>query len=476
MHKSQLISLFKILNKQEQTEFGRYVQTPFFNKNKQVIDLQKYIVRYQPDFESKRLTKNIVAEKLYKGQPEKTQLRKLAYAMSDLKKLLEDYLVWRESQQQAVDRDYLLLRCYEKRSADVHFFQTVNKLRERLEASGQQDMNYYYHQFKLHHLIFTHKSTDRISASVNGLNDSMDNLDLFYFTAKMKYACELANRQNIIANDETKPILLIDEVVELTKAAPFNENELFEAYRIYIHLCKQEDEGEYFRLKEIIFEKGKIFGSEELKEIYFFLINYCLDCYESGKTHFLEQVFKLYQHGIAQNLLIEHGYLDHVDFNNIVNIGCNLKEFDWIDTFITTYGALLEESIRPTAIALASAEVNVNKGDFEKALSFLQEVEFNDDYDKLRCKALQMMSYYELDTYHMLLLDFLNAFGMFIKRNKTLVKEHKQAYQNLIKITKKLFDVKQLRGQGLEDLTKLLAQTERLAWRSWVKRKVAELS
>ncbi len=474
MLKSQLILLFKGLNKQELNEFVRYVKSPFFNKNQRIIKLTQYIAKYFPDFDSPKLSKDVVAKKVLGAEGGS---RALAYVMSDLKKLLEDYLVWKEVQTKPIDRDYFLLRNLSIRSNQQSFIAISNRQTDRLEEYGKKDMFYYYHQFRLHHLLLAHKTAERISNSVDDLEQAMKNLDRFYFMAKLQYACEISNREGIFANKKPYEVLFMDEIKSITSKAPFTDNLLFESYQLYNDLIKDFNEDKYRRLKEIIRTKRDIFGAEEELEFYILMINYGLTAYDSGETHYLEEVFEWYQFGLETKLLMKYDFIEHIDYNNIVNVACTLKQFDWIDGFIEKYTPFLKEEFRENAKTLSLAEVAVNKGDFEQALDLLQAVDFNDDYDKLRAKVMQMKGYFELEEFDMLLLNFFDAFSVFLRRNKTFTEDFRQSYLNLINFSRRLFKMKQLapRERNFEDLKKRFKELENLPYRSWIARKLQQL-
>lgn len=57
MHKSNFIELLKIFTPKEFKEFGEFLNSPFFNKNDNVIKLYNYIKKYFPDLENVNLKK-----------------------------------------------------------------------------------------------------------------------------------------------------------------------------------------------------------------------------------------------------------------------------------------------------------------------------------------------------------------------------------------------------------------------------------
>ena len=92
MIKSNLIDLLRKLSTEELKEFGEYVRSPFFNKNQSTIKLLDYIRKYAPDFNDKKLGKELVYQKLFPGMKYNDGFTRTI--MFNLAKLTEDYLTY----------------------------------------------------------------------------------------------------------------------------------------------------------------------------------------------------------------------------------------------------------------------------------------------------------------------------------------------------------------------------------------------
>ena len=65
------IQLLQFLGKKERKQFRLYLESPFFNKRKSILQLFDFIEKYSPTYENKKLTKEnafhfIFPEKKYK--------------------------------------------------------------------------------------------------------------------------------------------------------------------------------------------------------------------------------------------------------------------------------------------------------------------------------------------------------------------------------------------------------------------------
>src|SRR5581483_11614366 len=92
MHGSDIIELLKTFSAKEMKRFGELVQSPFFNKNKNVIALFDYLEKFHPNFPEKKIVKEKIYTKICKG--EKYNDGRMRFFMAELKRLAEEYLVY----------------------------------------------------------------------------------------------------------------------------------------------------------------------------------------------------------------------------------------------------------------------------------------------------------------------------------------------------------------------------------------------
>jgi len=90
MLNSNLLELLSKFTIQEVKEFNEFVISPFFNKNENVAGLFKYIKKYYPDFNNKKLEKEYAFKKIFKN--EKYNDGFMRTLMFNLGKLAEDIL------------------------------------------------------------------------------------------------------------------------------------------------------------------------------------------------------------------------------------------------------------------------------------------------------------------------------------------------------------------------------------------------
>ncbi|MBK8565396.1 MAG: hypothetical protein IPN76_19130 [Saprospiraceae bacterium] len=75
----------------------------------------------------------------------------------------------------------------------------------------------------------------------------------------------------------------------------------------------------------------------EVKDLYLVAINYCIGRSNRGERAFLQEAFELYKEGLATKAFLENNLLSRFTYNNIVLAGLILKDFNWVEHFITEY-------------------------------------------------------------------------------------------------------------------------------------------
>ena len=149
-----MIKLFRGLSRNELLEFGRYIKTPFLNRDENLVKLYEYIKKYSPEYESDKLDKTHFLKKVSKNQ--QVRERQIHDWMSDLTRKLEDYLIYTELQNRPLSRDFVLLDAMKDRKMDELFFRSIKNIRNKLDSSPERDMFYYFNQWRLRHEAYFH--------------------------------------------------------------------------------------------------------------------------------------------------------------------------------------------------------------------------------------------------------------------------------------------------------------------------------
>lgn len=472
MQQSKLIQLLKTLTKKEFKEFQGYVSSEFFNKNQQLLRLLEHLSIYQGSFETPKLDKETFFKKHYPG--EKFEEQKFRYLQSDLTKLLEDFIAYTQYNKDSFQKSYFLLEALNQRNQDKYFLQELDAIKETNEESPYRDSLYYFNQHKISELSYQHTSEKRNRAFDSSLQEVIDNLEITYLARGFRYYCEMINRRNILSVQYN--LSFFDEMVKYLNNAIFDFVPAIRIYRL-IHkaLTEPDNQENYAELLASLEEHSNLFSKKEQRGMYVFAQNYCIKRINKGEPDALQQIFDLYKSMVDKDLIYEGNFVSQPDFKNIVTTGLRLNEVEWVSGFIEEFRGKLNPEFSENAYTYSMAWVHFTRREFDKALRMLLRVEFNDVYYHLDSKSLLMKVYYEMDEYDAF-FSLVDAFKIYLRRNKFISDFQRDTYHNFILLINKLMKVKLRKNSMTRALHEEICITKPAADLIWLKTKSEELA
>jgi len=471
MHNTKLIQILRTLNKKEVSAFEKYISSPFFNVNKQVNKLFFILKPLHPEYGQKSILREKICKKTFEGEPENIQ--KLRYIMTDLTKLLEDFLAYREYDKQAISKKHLLLKSLNKRDLHKHYKQHLEEAYTLQEKNPFKDISYYYSQVLLEEDAYILSSVKKHRAIDSSLQNVVDNIDRHYLSKKLKYACEIINRQNILSAEYNLPFL--EATIEFLKKHSFEDVPAIAIYfQILLTLRESKKEQHYKKLKLLLTQHIDKFPQAELNDMYVFAQNYCIKQINVGNTDYLHELFDNYKILLEKKIIFDGKYIPQFDFKNIVTVALRLEEYDWVQDFILQNKINLRPDFRKNAINYNLARLHFSRKEYSGALKLLLAVEFTDVYYHLDSKALLLKTYYELDDIEPL-FSLISTFKVYLRRNKLISDYQRTIYNNLIKFVNKLTRVKLGSKKPLSEIETEIAQVKEIADLTWLNNRVAEL-
>lgn len=436
MENSKLTELLRSFSPQDWRAFRELVASPYFNRNQEVIRLCEWM--YQHSADPSLLSRAAAHAYLFPGSPiEDTQLN---HTMSFLLKLAEDYLglelYWKEKFAHSNN----VLRSLGKRNLEKHYRFHLEKLRKGLEKETVSDASIFLGAYTTE--IF---EAERIALnSPRQFNESVqkatDNLDAFYLLEKLRHTCYMYNSQAILATPYN--LQLVDEICrfvgEHLSSMPTPAIEAY--YRILQLLTNENPDGDFQLLKLLLAERAPEIGQEDLRDIYQYAINFCNYQIMRVREVYVAEAFDLYATGIESGVLLENKTLSPWHFKNIVNLALKLKRYAWTETFIATTTPLLAKEFQADAAHYNFALLYYTTGRLNEALLQLNKVEFTDLHYSLGAKSMRCKIYYENDDFDAL-DSLLHAFNTYLRRNKLISDNVRQAYLNFIQLLKKIIRI-----------------------------------
>jgi hypothetical protein len=461
MHNSKVILLLQSFSSQEFRELSKFLQSPFFNKKKEVILMYEVIKKNAPDFDQHKIERHFIMKKVYPKLA--FEEKKYKYLSNLLLKLAERYISMKETESRTMIQDYHLMNAYVKRGLDKNYNFIYNKAQTIQENSLKRDSNFYYREFLLKNVAAEHFDKKKVRKNNLHLKELIQTLDIYYLANKLKYTCHILNDNKFISSDAQTQ--LPSEIIHLLNRNDFSNYPAINLYFNLYQLMTEENEVFFSETKKLLAEYQQTFENEELKEIYYYLINYCITqlVKNTNTNYYLSELYKMYQKGIESELLLEDGFLSPWTFKNVIKLGVRLKKFADTESFIEINRHRLKEEFQSDAYHYNMAELSYLKKQHDKALSFLNLVEFSDIYYVLDTKKLLLKIYYETDEYDAL-ESLLSSFQTYLKRNKLISEENRITYLNFTKCLNKIIKDENNKSQ----LKEQIENTSPLTDKNWL--------
>ncbi len=478
---TRLIHIISELPTRERTKFKEFVSSPFFNKNKKIIALCNFIDKFAPRFDHEGFTKDAAYKKVFgKG---KYQERPLLNIISELLQLLYSYLAYKNFESNGRQAQIAQLQELQKRELYPPFQNLCKKFRKQSEKIQVKDAPYFFEEYLFHCELDLEFHSKKSRYYDENLQKKNDYLDLYYLSSKLKIACDIKSRNNVIKADYQchhleDLIERIEESPDLYQQTPA----IYIYYRIFQTLNEPDNEQHYRELKDLLAANIKTFDHLELRTMFDYLQNYCIKKINTGQSAYLREIFDSYKLTLETEIAFYKGYLSEWDYKNIVTASLRLGDFDWTKEFIEQYRHKLPKEVRENAYYYNLASYYYTIKDYRNALLQLLTIEFSDASYSLGAKTIQLKSYYELEE-HEALLSHCDAFAVFIRRNSKIPEIRKNATRHLIRLTKSITILRQEKPyitsakfhKKLANIQEQLQDTEAISNIDWLENIVQNL-
>ena len=467
MENSKLVLILQQFSKEELSQLYDFVQSPYFNKNEEVVQLYAYLKSKAPHFPPR----SIIKEKVYAVVfPNKSYDRKhLNYLMNFLLKVIEQFMAIQKYEQRPFQQAIDLLECFLNPKLSKHYQYQYRKIKNSVDQQKILSTSLLWAKFRLAEIAELHFQTQAKRSHDHRLQELADTLDQYYLVKKLQYGCEMLNREKMIT--QNYDYHLLDEVVAFLRQAPSKEP-LSKLYFQLFEMLKNEQESQLYNpLESQLLAHQQLLELKDQKTLFNYLINYCIRKIRNGERQFVHTLLDLYVKGIDEAILLENGKLSPWTFKNIVKLGLATKRFEWTESFVKSYLDKLPFSFRDDALHYNMANLNFMKGNYADAMQHLNQVEFSDIYYSLDSKVLLLKMYFEQNEVEALFA-LGQSFQTYLRRNKTITSNIKSFYLNFIQV---LLRISKLPYEGdPKTVIAHIEKTSKITDRDWLLAKVRQ--
>jgi len=476
---NKAITLLGNLSTKELKTLSRFLRSPFFNYAESVYQLFTVLRKAYPAFDAAKTDKEVLHKKVFPGETFKE--KKINDLLSDLSLLIEKYMIVQHTLEDDFLRSRIKAEVFGKRNLHPLFSNEVRKLRKQIEAFPHTDANYFKELLEVNELFYLHPHIPSFVSDLPHPKEIMRQVDHFFLINKLKYSCELLNRQNIL--NEQHQIQLLEESLELLEYYQSDSMPLIQLYgRLVKLLLRGRDDQDFDDLRNFYWAKVNDIPASDGRSILRYLVNYTNQQINAGVEHYKTEQFELYKKGLNQGLLLARQHLSDASFINILVLASGLGHFAWAEEFIENHQDLLHPPTKENAVALGKAYVLFNSQKYKDTLALLQEVSFVTDNYKLGSRSLLLRTAYELslqdNSYLFFTENVVESFLRFIADNKQFSIEKSEAYLNYGRLLINLvrYQLKKRKDPKLKTkLLSTLSLDRPIIAKKWLKEKVRQM-
>jgi hypothetical protein len=460
MEKSKLWEAFISLSNVERRSFGRWVRSPFFNRQERAERLFDYLNDCLEQRQSPE--KEAAFDKLAPGQPfDDVQLR---LAVSELYKHLEHFMAYQEVFGNEDNLATALAAAYRKRGLERHFVKTIGTARLSRSKQAHRHAEHFSKGFELEYEQFQQNAAGKRTADLN-IQSLSDLEDTAFIARKLRLTCIALSHQTVYqANYD---LGLLDAVLEQVRRKSLLSTPAIGLYYYGYFLVTQPEATENFtQFKAMLLADAEQLPREERRNLYLIAINFCIKKVNALNVAFYREALDLYKFALDNDLLMENKTLSPFAFNNIVAIALKVGEANWTEEFVEQYAQFLEKKQRSATYHLNLARVEYVRRDFGKALLHLQEADYKDLINNLIAKTLQLKIFVESRDFD-LAEAHLNALTSYIRRQRVMG-YHRSNYENMVRHTRALLNLSPGDETEREALRKRIESEEILTEKEWL--------
>jgi hypothetical protein len=466
---SHFIDVLKTLNPQEIENFRTFIDSPYFNKRKKLVDLFDVIKTYYPFFTDINFTRENIFQKIYNG--EKYNYGKINEGLSALYKLSISFVKQNAIEKHSVFPDAILMEELRKRSLKNIFTLKDNEINREINQFSNLDSNLFLKQYlieieRANYIILFGKNhrKERIDNYLTVTRNIIVSITNFYISEIISLCVNNFNYSTSYSSndynvfDKIHKSGLLEHLFKIIK--PFNQYDSYLRLLNYFFeaIYDLNDTLKYYEYKRAVFENLKKMSSDDINYHIFCLSSYCIIKKKSEKNaeEFSKEYINLQEIIIDKKLFIDSRseFLPKDLYLNLLANYDIMKNKEKIK-YLLHQAKYLHPEVRDDIKTYANALYDYLNFSYEKALNKLYIVKLDDKSFETRVNNLQVRCLYETNDFDRC-LDKINLYKKQNRKTKLLSKkkaDHELTFllfvENLIKIkeNKSHFDADYLRNR-----------------------------
>ena len=475
MRDSKLYRWLSRLDTGEQNEFMRYVSALGGKNREELGRMVKLFV--EKVVRGKGLDRAVFYQQM--GWPEPYESNLLHQRLTDLKKKLDAFLAIQEFRRDAgAVAVYQMRGIYRRGWLELMRTEVKQARMAAAETENDERRSLYGMMIEESHLLATMELARNFKEP--SFQATMDHLEELFCLQTLRYACAALNQDRIL--NVQHDYGMIDAVIAHLGARLEGIAPVLKLYCHAYHMLAEYGEKQHFRkLKDGLSFHWKSLSGELRRELYRYLINYCVAQINTGEQTFSAEIVQIYEETLQSGALLDEGKMDPGQLKNMIAIAIRSEKLEAAERLLEVYGPMLTPEADSMTIDYNRAILLYHQGEYSKARKLLELVlrDTKDIFFKLDAKLYSWRASYELGDLDMS-EDNYNALRMYLLRDRVLSKGIRASYMQFVTHLHSLWQVIHGEADEKKRKRKLMALLKKLKARQsganilWLVEKVEE--
>lgn len=489
MIKCHFVDVLKTFNPDEIRKFRDFLDSPYFNKRKKLLELFDYIKDYYPFFTDENFTRENIFNKLYPD--EKYSYGKINEGLSGLYQLSINFLRQASFENNDVYPDVTFVEELRKRSLKNIFnlFEKNSDLKKTKFTNIDSNLFLKQYLLQIERINFEfsfekYNKKEKIEEFVSKISGITISLCNFYISEVVSLCVNNFNystsytgaKENIFNKIYHSGI--IKKLFEIIK--PFNQYDSYlELLTYYIEaIYDLNDNMKYYTYKQKVFDNTNKMSIDDIGYHLSCLQNYCVIKKRAAqdREEFSSELLNLQETILEKKLFIntKSRFFAKEQFLNLITSYDASKSKEKVKNLLS-FIKYLHPDFRDDMKLYAEAHYNFHNYAYETSLTCLVQISNLDKTFEEKINSLWVRNLYEMNNYSAC-LDKINLLRKNLRNNSFLSKTRINSQLSFLSVVENLIKIKEKYGKyDAEYLKSKIEKSEFIPAKDWLIEKCYEL-
>ena len=476
MRESKLTELLKGISPAEFKRFGEFLNSPFHNKSRKILQLFDLINANFENFDANKVTKEEISKNLF--QDDKNNDQNARTLISNFTSLFESFLILEESGKLDIQNKINLLKSLRDRNILKTFDMLSKEINEYNAREFNRNADYYYYDLSFKEITLNYRGEDLDLDLDKSYIEMSETADYMYIVSKLKIVNTVLSRRILSSKNILNEFWGVTQILEFIEKNIDNiyQNHpiVYSEYKIFMMILNPEVTAHYNDLETYVFNNITKLYEEELKEVYHSLSNYCVNKIALGEETYMQRLLKTYIVFEKAGFYKKNKNIHYSDFMGIVICGLNSKEIKWVKYFFDNYKSNIAHEFKRDTINLAYALIAFEDKQYKECIAALSKISYEYSYFYLKSKDILIRAYYEQGDMESI-LSAIDATKHYLKRHKDILSIHYDRFILYLNFLNRLLKLNKKDKAEQKMLIKELDENRSTISREWLIEKIIEI-